>query len=230
MSEEKYLSQLPPIFRNLYGPMAIPAAKLLWKNSGPVFAVDAMTRAYGEIWALEGPLSLNERSLATVSALVVQGLYPQIKLHINGFISSGGTLEQLFELVGSAAREFVPQVPDGLVDAVISGLQWRAESVKGFVAPSKDEIGHVLKTARVGASSLKPHMLLLTKLSSQIALGNIEKVNGLMSELVKNLSSNVNKDHYMDLLVTHLIVYCGYPKGMNAFNSWQQMRVDVGLK
>jgi len=61
MTEEQYLERMVPIFKELYGPMAVPAAKLIWHNAGPVFAMDAMTRCYGEIWALKGPLGVTER-------------------------------------------------------------------------------------------------------------------------------------------------------------------------
>ena len=105
MTEEQYLERMVPVFKELYGPMAEPAARLIWHNAGPAFAMDAMTRCYGEIWALEGPLGVKERSLATVSTLVAQKLYPEIKLHINGFMSSGGTLEELCACISVAAQE-----------------------------------------------------------------------------------------------------------------------------
>jgi hypothetical protein len=43
MTEKEYLDGIVPVFRKLYGPMAEPAATLIWQNAGPVFAVDAMT-------------------------------------------------------------------------------------------------------------------------------------------------------------------------------------------
>jgi len=230
MTEAQYVQRIPPVFRELYGPVATPAATLLWHNAGPVFAVDAMTRAYGEIWALQGPLSLNERSVATVAALVAQRLYPQIKLHINGFLSSGGTLDALFVLVGSMARESVSSIPEALVDAVTAGLQWRAASMQGFRAPSKDEVSRALSTAvRDDMSPLNQRMSLLAKLSAHIALGDIPKIHDVMLAFVHTIPANANKDQLVDLLITHLIVYCGYPRGMNAFIVWQQLRDEFAL-
>jgi len=229
MTEEQYLEKVRPICTELYGPMAIPAAKMLWEGSGPIFAMDAMIRAYGEIWALQGPLNVNERSLATVAALVAQGLYPQIKLHLNGFVSSGGTLEELYELVQVAALESGSKNMDAVADAVVGGLKWREESITGFTAPSKDE---VFKKISAGQKEfiLNPRTLLVDKLSVQIALGNMDKVHEYMQTLVRDLPPNINKDSYIDLLITHLIVYCGYPRGMNAFRVWEQLRGEFGLR
>jgi 4-carboxymuconolactone decarboxylase len=233
IAEEQYLKQMPPIVESLYGPMAVPALKLLWTNSGPVFAMDAMLRAYGEVWALEGPPSVNERSLATVSALVAQGLYPQIRLHINGFISSGGTLEGLYELVGTAADEAGSPLSSDLVDAVAEGLKWRERSIGGFKAPTREEVQKFLRKGMKGVSQKTParhRLALLVKFSAQMAIGNMEKTRGFLRDLVQVLPPDINKDRYVDLLITHLIVYCGYPKGMNAFSSWQQIRPEFGMK
>jgi len=229
LTEEQYLKKVPQICTDLYGPMAVPAAKMLWNNAGPVFAMDAMTRAYGEIWTLKGPLTVNERSLLTVSSLVAQGLYPQIKLHINGFIASGGTLDELYALIYAAVRESGLVETDVLAGAVVDGLQWREESVAGFKAPSKQEVSGKIR-AGGKESVLSSRALMLDRLSVQIVLGNMDRVREYMKTLAGGLPSNINKDNYMDLLITHLIVYCGYPKGMNAFIVWQQLRGGFGLK
>jgi hypothetical protein len=37
---------------------------------------------FGEVWSREDKLSLRDRSVATISALMAQGLFPQLKSHI----------------------------------------------------------------------------------------------------------------------------------------------------
>jgi alkylhydroperoxidase/carboxymuconolactone decarboxylase family protein YurZ len=220
MTEEQYLQRMVPVFKELYGPMAEPAARLIWRNAGPVFAMDAMTRCYGEIWALQGPLGVKERSLATVSALVAQKLYPEIKLHINGFMSSGGTLEELCGFIDLAAREAGAERMDELLAAIVAGLEWREKSLAGFKAPSKDEVKRLLYKT----DAVSPQQALLARLSAAIALGDMDKVSRLMAALAKDLPASVNRDAYMDQLVIHLVLYCGYPRGLNALGEWQKMR------
>jgi alkylhydroperoxidase/carboxymuconolactone decarboxylase family protein YurZ len=220
MTEEQYLGRIVPVFRELYGPMAEPAAQLIWRNAGPVFAMDAMTRCYGEIWALEGPLGVKERSLATISALVAQRLYPEIKLHINGFLSSGGTLEELCGFIALAAQEAGGTRMNELRDAIVAGLQWREQSLEGFKAPSHDDIKHLM---RVG-DAVSRQETLLAVLSAAIGLGDMDKVRAHMVALARELPAGVDRDAYMDQLVVHLVLYCGYPRGLNALHVWQQQR------
>jgi len=220
MTEEQYLEHIVPVFRELYGPMAEPAAKLIWRNAGAVFAMDAMTRCYGEIWALEGPLGVKERSLATVSALVAQRLYPEIKLHINGFLSSGGTLEELCGFIALAAQEAGGERMDELRDAIIAGLQWREQSIDGYQAPSHDEVKHLMRAR----DAVGLQQALLARLSAAIGLGDMDKVRAHMAALARELPAGVDRDTYMDQLVVHLVLYCGYPRGLNALHVWQQQR------
>lgn len=222
LSQEEYLDMMPPVFRDLYGPMAEPAAMLLWNNSGPVFAVDAMIRAYGGIWHLPSPLDLAEKSLATVSALVAQGLHPQIKLHLNGFLSSGGTVPELLEVARIASQNLGEEAIAPLADAVHAGLQWREQSVRGFAAPSRDAIEEKIRS---GSFALSKKWRLLAELAAEIGLGRADKVREAMQKIVIVLSGETNPEKFMDGLITHLIVYCGYPKGMNAFQTWTSLGV-----
>lgn len=37
---------------------------------------------FGEIWSREDKMSLRDRSMITISALMAQGLFPQLKSHL----------------------------------------------------------------------------------------------------------------------------------------------------
>ena len=37
---------------------------------------------FGEVWSREDKLSLRDRSMITIAALMAQGLYPQVKAHL----------------------------------------------------------------------------------------------------------------------------------------------------
>lgn len=54
---------------------------------------------FGEVWAREEQLSLRDRSLITISALMAQGLYPQVKSHLILGKKHGLKKEEVVEVV-----------------------------------------------------------------------------------------------------------------------------------
>lgn len=54
---------------------------------------------FGEVWSREDKLSLRDRSLITISALMAQGLYPQVKSHLIIGKKHGLTKEEVVEVV-----------------------------------------------------------------------------------------------------------------------------------
>jgi 4-carboxymuconolactone decarboxylase len=78
--------------------------RLYGKEAGPVYdklqkldpQINSMIQefVYDEVWNYP-PLSLKEKSLVTVAALVAQSRPDQLRIHMNGFLSCGGTREEL---------------------------------------------------------------------------------------------------------------------------------------
>lgn len=58
---------------------------------------------FGEIWSREDKLNLRDRSMITISALMAQGLYPQLKSHIVLGKEHGITKEEIVEVVTQLA-------------------------------------------------------------------------------------------------------------------------------
>ncbi len=58
---------------------------------------------FGEIWSREDKLSLRDRSMITISALMAQGLYPQLKSHIEMGKKHGIKKEEVVEMVTQLA-------------------------------------------------------------------------------------------------------------------------------
>lgn len=58
---------------------------------------------FGEIWSREDKLSLRDRSIATISALMAQGLFPQLKSHFIMGKKHGITKEEAVEIVTQLA-------------------------------------------------------------------------------------------------------------------------------
>jgi 4-carboxymuconolactone decarboxylase len=50
--------------------------------------------AYDQLWSREG-LSIRDKSLVTVAALIAMGREEQTKIHITGFLNSGGKVDDL---------------------------------------------------------------------------------------------------------------------------------------
>lgn len=58
---------------------------------------------FGEVWSREDKLSLRDRSMITISALMAQGLFPQLKSHIALGKEHGITKEEVVEFVTQLA-------------------------------------------------------------------------------------------------------------------------------
>lgn len=54
---------------------------------------------FGEIWSREDKLSLKSRSMITISALMAQGLFPQLKSHLILGKKHGITKDEIVEIV-----------------------------------------------------------------------------------------------------------------------------------
>ena len=58
---------------------------------------------FGEVWSREDKLSLRDRSIVTISALMAQGLFPQLKSHFVLGKEHGVTKEEAIEIVTQIA-------------------------------------------------------------------------------------------------------------------------------
>lgn len=58
---------------------------------------------FGEVWSREDKLSLRDRSMITISALMAQGLFPQLKSHFEIGKKHGITKEEAVEVVTQLA-------------------------------------------------------------------------------------------------------------------------------
>ena len=58
---------------------------------------------FGEVWSREDKLNLRDRSMITISALMAQGLFPQLKSHFELGKKHGVTKEEAVEIVTQIA-------------------------------------------------------------------------------------------------------------------------------
>ncbi|WP_283680012.1 carboxymuconolactone decarboxylase family protein [Lentilactobacillus sp. Marseille-Q4993] len=54
---------------------------------------------FGEVWSREDKMSAHDRSLITCSALLAQGLFPQLESHMKIAKQNGVTEEEMVELI-----------------------------------------------------------------------------------------------------------------------------------
>ena len=79
------------------------AGKEILGKLAPKFAELNDDVLFGEVWAREDKLSLRDRSMITISALMAQGLYPQVKSHLILGKEHGLTKEECVEIVTQLA-------------------------------------------------------------------------------------------------------------------------------
>ena len=72
-------------------------------NLAPKFAELNDDVLFGEVWSREDKLSLRDRSMITISALMAQGLFPQLKSHFIMGKKHGITKEEAVEIVTQLA-------------------------------------------------------------------------------------------------------------------------------
>ena len=58
---------------------------------------------FGEVWSREDKLSLRDRSMITISALMAQELYPQLKSHLVLGKKHGITKDEVVEMITQLA-------------------------------------------------------------------------------------------------------------------------------
>ena len=69
------------------------------RNLAPEFARLNDDVLFGEIWSREDKLSLRDRSMITISALMAEGMFPQLKSHLILGKKHGITKEEAVEIV-----------------------------------------------------------------------------------------------------------------------------------
>ena len=79
------------------------ASKKILGELAPKFAELNDDILFGEIWSREDKLNLRDRSMITISALMAQGLFPQLKSHFELGKKHGITKEEAVEIVTQIA-------------------------------------------------------------------------------------------------------------------------------
>ncbi|EKD51578.1 MAG: hypothetical protein ACD_62C00225G0002 [uncultured bacterium] len=84
------------VMEKLYGKEYADTVIKRLNDLNPEFARIALEIGYDQFWA-RSVLSTREKSLLTIAALIAQGREEQTKIHMRGFLESGGKLIELEE-------------------------------------------------------------------------------------------------------------------------------------
>lgn len=167
--------------------------------------------AYDHYWALPG-ISIRDKSVVTITSLIVMGKEEQTRIHLNGFFNSGGTAEQATALLVHLAKTFNEKSARNGFSALNDVLKERGMEVQYLLALETSFNKELL-------SSNEPNLLNdndvhIVDISSSVASGNLDKLD-------ESISNYIDKNHgeYKDIrhILIHQIVYCGFPSAMNGF-------------
>ncbi len=87
----------PEIMKKLYGDYESELGDIL-DSLDSEFADIIREFPYENIWNRKG-LTLKEKSIVTISSLISMGREDQTAIHMKGFLNSGGTKEELKEII-----------------------------------------------------------------------------------------------------------------------------------
>ncbi|WP_317302623.1 carboxymuconolactone decarboxylase family protein [Acidaminococcus timonensis] len=77
-----------------------PQAETCWGEFAPDFARYNDDILFGEVWSANDKLSLHDRSIVTVSALISQGITDSsLKYHITSARNNGVTKEEMVQII-----------------------------------------------------------------------------------------------------------------------------------
>lgn len=128
--DEDCLQRGREVMRKLWGPRAGERAGVLYEVA-PEFADMVTGVTFGEVWADE-TLPLRERSLATLSALIVLNRQPELRLHLRGALNLGISKAEIVALIKQMAfYGGLPVSVESLRTAKEVFERWDAQQAKG---------------------------------------------------------------------------------------------------
>lgn len=180
--------------------------------------------AYDFFWTREG-LSVRDKSLVTVISLIALNKEEQTKIHMNGFLSAGGTPNDLMHLLlqiagtlgGGPARNGLAVLREVLKQRQVEWSEGEnTELAIDHVASHPEEI------AVHGGLSLRDKNL--TSVVTAVAIGKISESTQAMVKFLKD--GGALEDLRSTMI--HQIVYCGFPVAMNGFAALRRAQVQAG--
>ncbi len=193
-----------PLMDELYGIEQSNQVYKMLENLDPELNKEVQEIAYEHYWARSG-LVVRDKSLITLSSLISLGKEKQIRPHIVGFLNTGGTKEELINVL-CFLNEFIDK-----------NMIRKAISIADEVFNEQSEIQYYISAEDFNQTkAIECRDTHLAKIASSAAIG----INENTKLSIKNylIYSNGKSDDVRNLLI-HLIPYCGFPVSINGFNA-----------
>lgn len=183
------------------------------QNLDPELNREIQRIAYDHYWARPG-LSIRDKSYVTVVSLIALSKEEQIRIHLNGFLNAGGTVEVLSEtLLQLSILTSTSAALNGLhaLREVLSQRKLDDNTIRNFVFKTEERLREITLIKEINLSSRD---LNISTISALVALGDLIKLKVAMKAFLENSEST--KEDLKNILI-HQIVYCGFPSAMNGF-------------
>lgn len=181
---------------------------------------DIQNIAYDYYWALPG-LNVREKSLVTITSLIVLSREEQTKIHFNGFLNSGGTIDDVISLLLYMGDNFGElSARKGLL-ALTDVLEERnssQEEITFFTEKFNTEILKEEKTLELSEKNMD-----IVNIASSVASGDLSMIDSKISDYIDSHDGD-----FEDIrnIIRHQIVYCGFPAAMNGFARMRKVLED----
>ncbi|GEM_PF-1945564 len=204
------------MMEELYGSKVSDRVYERLQELDPILNEEIQKIAYDHYWKLPG-LSMRDKSLVTLVSLIVLHKEEQIRIHINGFINSGGTYEDIFNMLIYLAEPNNIKASEKGFEALINVLIERdepKENLKNFQNMFTENIKNISQNKKdMILNERDRHMITI---ASCVALGVQEEIKASIKCFLQKYPCS--KDDLRNIFI-HQIVYCGFPTAMNAFSA-----------
>lgn len=209
-----------PIMDQLYGLEVSKQVYDLIDGLDPFLNKQVQEIAYDHYWALPG-LSIRDKSLVTLVALISLHKVAQIKPHLNGFLNTGGTKEELINILLYISRNLGYEQAQSGFNIFCDILKERHESSDKINEIQKNFTNAIKHNASEDMSFIRD--IHIVNVASATAIGEQEK----MKEAIRNFLKEFDGDtDTLKNIFIHLIVYCGFPVAINGFTAFKAVLAE----
>ncbi len=203
-----------PLMEKLYGKKDASNVFNMLEDFDPELNKIVQNVAYDFFWARSG-LTISEKSLITVSTLLAMQKEKQARLHIIGFLHTGGSAEEIVAILLELSWMMSVDIGRKGLLVLCDVLQTDGASAE-VIQHIKTLFNNNIKKSDDTTVLVCERMLQFAKVSASVVIGESDTTIKAIEDFLKT------KDcHEADLrnMLIHQIVYCGFPAVINGFSA-----------